>query len=196
MVAAPRSAATASRDDERLIFHVLNRVGFGPRPGDAERVRAIGVEKYIAEQLHPEKLRDAAANARLAEFSTLTLSSREIAEKFEIPQLEARRERKAATNNQDGTRRTTEGVRPGSDPPQRANLVVIELGEQKMLRAVYSERQLQEVLTDFWFNHFNVDARKGPARFMLTEYERDVIRPHVLGKFRDLLDAVAKSPAM
>ena len=59
---------------------------------------------------------------------------------------------------------------------------------------MYSERQLQEVLTDFWFNHFNVDARKGPVRFLLTEYERDAIRPHVLGRFRDLLDATAKSP--
>ena len=64
---------------------------------------------------------------------------------------------------------------------------MLELAEQKLLRAVYSERQLQEVLTDFWFNHFNVDARKGADRFLLTEYERDAIRPHVLGKFRDLL---------
>src|SRR5207253_10921303 len=84
-----------------------------------------------------------------------------------------------------------------ADPvQQKANLVVVELAEQKLLRAVYSERQLQEALTDFWFNHFNVDARKGPTRFMLTEYEREVIRPHVLGKFRDLLEADAKSPAM
>ena len=74
--------------------------------------------------------------------------------------------------------------------------MIVELAEQKVLRAVYSERQLQEVLTDFWFNHFNVDARKGRDRFMLTEYERDAIRPHVLGKFRDLLGATAKSPAM
>jgi uncharacterized protein (DUF1800 family) len=62
---------------------------------------------------------------------------------------------------------------------------MVELGEQKVLRAAYSDRQLEEVLTDFWFNHFNVDARKGRDRFMLTEYERDVIRPHVLGTFRD-----------
>ena len=74
--------------------------------------------------------------------------------------------------------------------------MLVELSEQKLLRAVYSERQLQEVLTDFWFNHFNVDARKGRDRFLLTEYERDAIRPHVLGKFRDLLGATAKSPAM
>jgi uncharacterized protein (DUF1800 family) len=73
---------------------------------------------------------------------------------------------------------------------------LVELGEQKVLRAAYSDRQLEEVLTDFWFNHFNVDARKGRDRFMLTEYERDVIRPHVLGTFRDLLGATAKSPAM
>jgi uncharacterized protein (DUF1800 family) len=73
---------------------------------------------------------------------------------------------------------------------------VLELSEQKLLRSIYSERQLQEVLTDFWFNHFNVDARKGRDRFMLTEYERDAIRPHVLGTFRDLLEATAKSPAM
>src|SRR5207253_3580914 len=79
---------------------------------------------------------------------------------------------------------------------QRANAVVMELSEQKILRAIYSERQLQEVLTDFWFNHFNVDARKGPDRFMLTEYERETIRPRVLGRFRDLLGATAKSPAM
>ena len=79
---------------------------------------------------------------------------------------------------------------------QQANSVMVELAEQKLLRAVYSERQLQEVLTDFWFNHFNVDARKGADRFLLTEYERDAIRPHVLGKFRDLLGATAKSPAM
>ena len=79
---------------------------------------------------------------------------------------------------------------------QRKQEVVEELSEQKILRAAYSERQLQEVLTDFWFNHFNVDAGKGATQLYLTEYERDAIRPHVLGKFRDLLGATAKSPAM
>jgi uncharacterized protein (DUF1800 family) len=73
---------------------------------------------------------------------------------------------------------------------------LIELSAQKLLRAIYSDRQLEQVLTDFWFNHFNVDARKGPVRMMLTEYEREAIRPHVLGRFRELLGATAKSPAM
>src|SRR5205814_5661599 len=71
-----------------------------------------------------------------------------------------------------------------------------ELTQAKLLRAIYSERQLDEVMTDFWMNHFNVFINKGPDRYMLTSYERDVIRPHVLGKFKDLLVATAKSPAM
>src|SRR5207247_9077603 len=78
----------------------------------------------------------------------------------------------------------------------RDRQLVSGVSQQKLLQAIYSERQLQELLTDFWFNHFNVDARKGRDRFMLTEYDRDAIRPHVLGRFRDLLGATAKSPAM
>ncbi len=75
-------------------------------------------------------------------------------------------------------------------------MVARDLTEGKLLRAVYSNRQLDEVLTDFWFNHFNVFLDKGADRYLVTEYERDVIRPHVLGKFKDLLEATAKSPAM
>src|SRR5580704_8261260 len=113
------------------------------------------------------------------------------AEQYAMPLIEARRDTKQAQAASDGAE---QAKRP--DPlQQKANGVLVELSEQKMLRAVYSDRQLDEVLTDFWFNHFNVDARKGPDRFMLTEYERDTIRPRVLGKFRDLLEATAKSPA-
>jgi len=75
-------------------------------------------------------------------------------------------------------------------------VVARDLVEGKLLRAIYSDRQLEEVLTDFWYNHFNVFLEKGADRYLVTEYERDVIRPHVLGNFRDLLEATAKSPAM
>jgi uncharacterized protein (DUF1800 family) len=75
-------------------------------------------------------------------------------------------------------------------------VVVDELMQAKLLRAIYSERQLDEVMTDFWINHFNVFINKGADRYLLTSYERDAIRPHVLGKFEDLLVATAKSPAM
>ena len=184
------SAASLPNDDKAIV-HVLNRVGFGPRPGDIEKVRAMGLQTYIDQQLHPERIPDASMDARLAGLTTLRLSSREIAQQFALPALMARRDRK-----QDAKQSDTAPPRVPNALQQRANQVMVELSQQKLLRAAYSERQLQEVLTDFWFNHFNVDARKGQDRFMLTEYERDAIRPHVLGKFRDLLEATAKSPAM
>jgi uncharacterized protein (DUF1800 family) len=181
--------------DDATIASVLNRVGFGPRPGDVERVKTLGVPSYLDQQLHPEHLSDQAVDARLADLSTLRMSSHDLAEQFERPAMEARLKRQSQ-----------DGGAPAQTPPeqpeipdairQQAARPMVELSAQKILRAAYSERQLQEVLVDFWFNHFNVDARKGPDRFLLTAYERDVIRPHVLGKFRDLLGATAKSPAM
>src|SRR5712692_8765099 len=186
------SGAAAPPADDQAIIHVLNRIGFGPRPGDVERVRPIGIQRYIDAQLRPDRIPDAGMSARLAGLDTIRRSSRQIADEIERPQLEARRERK---QNAKDDAPSAEPKQP--DPlQQKGNSVVVELSEQKLLRAVYSERQLQEVLTDFWFNHFNVDARKGRDRFLLTEYERETIRPHVLGKFRDLLEATAKSPAM
>ncbi len=186
--------AAAFPKDDKTIVHALNRLSFGPRPGDIDRVRQLGVERYIEQQLHPEHMADSGLQARLAGLDTIGLSSRAIADQYERPVLEARREKQQRMKADAGG-----GEEPPKQPDpqqQRANKVVLELAEQKILRAVYSDRQLQEVLTDFWFNHFNVDARKGVDRFLLTEYERDVIRPHVLGKFRDLLEATAKSPAM
>jgi uncharacterized protein (DUF1800 family) len=188
-LAAPPPSAAPFPDDEKTIVHVLNRIGFGARPGDVENVKRIGLLNYIDQQLHPERIADEAMSARLAHLTTVGLSGQEISRQFEQPLLEARRERRQmqASGNQAPL------VMPGQ---QGANRVVVELSEHKLLRAIYSERQLQEVLTDFWFNHFNVDARKGRVRFLLTEYERDAIRPHVLGSFRELLGATAHSPAM
>ena len=184
------SAATLP-DDEASIVHVLNRVTFGARASDVDAVRQMGLQRYIEEQLHPEQIPDTAMQARLAHLETIDLSSADISRRFEQPMLEARREqRQAAASRPSRTRRAS---RPcARDAQQQANGVLVELSEQKLLRAIYSERQLQEVLTDFWFNHFNVDARKGRDRFLLTEYEREAIRPHVLGRFRDLLGATAE----
>jgi uncharacterized protein (DUF1800 family) len=198
VLATSRPAATTHAADragdkagDKTIVHVLNRIAFGPRPGDVERVRAIGIDRYIDQQLHPQRVADPGMAARLSDLASIGMSSREIAREYELPQLQARRERKQ------NAQADPAGAPTKPDPlRQKANGVIVELAEQKVLRAIYSERQLEEVLTDFWFNHFNVDARKGPARFMLTEYERETIRPHVLGKFRDLLEATAKSPAM
>ena len=186
--AAPAPATEAS------IVHVLNRIGYGPRPGDIERVRRIGIDAYIDQQLHPERIRDEGMQARLDGMTTLLLSTSELLERYQQPALQARRQRQqAAANNPTGSAPDRPMPNPNMEPP---NLPLLELSQQKLLRAIYSDRQLEEVLTDFWFNHFNVDARKGPTRMMLTEYEREAIRPHLFGRFRDLLGATAKSPAM
>jgi uncharacterized protein (DUF1800 family) len=185
--------------DDAAARHVLNRLGFGGTPEDVAAVRQTGVARYIDEQLHPERIDDRGVADRLAAFATLHLDSHTLAEKYEQPLLDARRNEKQTAGNAGSGAPPAAGARPQmrmSAEREAANLPLAELSQQKVLRAVYSERQLQEVLTDFWFNHFNVDARKGPERFLLTEYERDVIRPHVLGRFRDLLGATAKSPAM
>jgi len=120
--------------------------------------------------------------------STLTLSTRELASDYFIPAMRARRE---ARNRAD--RPPT----PGDAGIRRQRRVPLEeLSQQKILRAAFSDRQLEEVMTDFWFNHFNVFAGKGATAVYLVEYEREAIRPHVFGKFRDLLRATATSPAM
>ncbi len=214
--------AITSQADLRTILHVLNRTSFGPTPGDLERVQRFGLSAYIDEQLHPERLADDAVEVRLAALHGLEVTAREFAVSFYQPMIAARQQ---FTNTQKGpvgarlpilrghllpiaaASLPAEG-RPTAiiqQPPltldevvlQRKNQEVFEaLQAQKLLRAVYSERQLQEVLTDFWFNHFNVDATKIEDRPVLVEYERAAIRPYVLGKFRDLLGATAHSPAM
>ena len=195
--------AVPSSPDDRTILHVLNRIGFGPRPGDVERVRAAGLRAYIEEQLHPERLPDADMGARLEGLTTITKSTQELAADYFIPALQMRREqqRRAASRDTAKDPETPAPRREQLTPEQRAALraqqtVLAELAQQKILRAAYSERQLQEVMVDFWFNHFNVFSGKGLTRLYLTAYERDAIRPHALGRFRDLLGATAASPAM
>jgi uncharacterized protein (DUF1800 family) len=212
---APASAVPAHPDD-RTIIHVLNRIGFGPRPGDVERVRAIGLQAYIDRQLRPDKVDDPQIGARLASLDTLNKSSREIAEQYLMPaqvlRVQQRQQAAAApamaVPDLPSPSTTTPSPAPPASQPREmrtpeqieagkaARAVMTDLTEQKVLRAVYSERQLEEVMVDFWFNHFNVFAGKGQTRGYLTEYERDTIRPRVLGKFRDLLGATAQSPAM
>jgi uncharacterized protein (DUF1800 family) len=357
-------------EEQKRAVHALNRLTFGPRPGDVQQVMAMGVEKWIDLQLHPERISDSTIESRLEPFRTLRMSSREMAEEFpdnaivkqvmdgkrpmpsdpakravyqvQIARLEERQEKEerreeavaasvaqparaaetpamdatagdasagaktqeelaaaeaarpdavpatAADNNlaspmsasngnasaagnspandmaATSTAKNATNARPmddpdarrreerlyadlavqslldlppdqrykkvmamspeeqiafadtvrggkgqeflaGLDPKQKETLqamnnpqsvITDELVEAKLLRAIYSERQLEEVMTDFWFNHFNVFIGKGADRVLLTSYERDVIRPHALGKFEDLLVATAKSPAM
>jgi uncharacterized protein (DUF1800 family) len=190
----PASAVPPTPDD-RTIVHVLDRMGFGPRPGDVDRVRTMGLQAYVEQQLRPDRLSNEGVVERLASLETLTLSSREIVEGYILPVQRLRRQQQAqepGASQESAPARNPELVQAA----RNARVVLDDMSSQKLLRAVYSQRQLEEVMVDFWFNHFNVFAAKGATRGYLTEYERDVIRPHVLGSFRDLLEATAKSPAM
>ncbi len=192
---APRLALPASAlpMDERIV-HVLDRLGYGPRPGDVERVRRMGLAAYIDGQLHPERIADDGVDAALAPYRTLALTTAELLREYPRPRPgpAARPAPGAAPADMDPPRQM---LAPGQRPRAPAR-VVAELQAAKLVRAVSSERQLQEVMVDFWFNHFNVYAQKGAARWMLTSYERDAIRPHALGRFRDLVLVTARHPAM
>jgi uncharacterized protein (DUF1800 family) len=194
--------AVPGAPDAVTIVHVLNRLGFGATAGDIAAVRRVGLAAYIEGQLHPERVADERMEARLSGFETLTRSTPELAREYFLPALALRRQRQGRPAQAPGSDapdavRMTDMRTPAALETMRAERSVLaELSQQKVLRAAYSERQLQEVLVDFWFNHFNVFAGKGPTRIYLTEYERDAIRPHVLGRFRDLLGATAHSPAM
>ncbi len=199
--AAPARSAVPAHPDDKTIVHVLNRIGFGPAPADVERIRHLGLARYIDQQLDPGSIPNADLATRLGPLLTLNLSTKQLAERYFVPAMMERR--RTARLQVDGTAApevTTMNQRSRT-PLERTLMtqerkVLSELAEQKVLRAAYSERQLEEVMVDFWFNHFNVFAGKGATRIYLTEYERDAIRPHVLGRFRDLLGATARSPAM
>lgn len=146
--------------DADAVRHALSRLTFGPRPGDVDRVRRVGLETWIDQQLDParqERARD------------------------------ARPQTSPATSPRFGSPR---------DARRAARAAIEDLASTRLQRAISSERQLEEMLVDFWFNHFNVFAGKGRVAMYLPAYERDAIRPHVLGRFRDLLGATARHPAM
>ena len=172
----------AANNDEANILHLLNRVTFGPTADDVAYVRRIGIEEYLQQQLHPASLPPSnALNQRLEALPDLNLPLVELAQKYGWANGMAKRD---------------------ASPDQRKDMnkekreVARDVAEAKILRAIMSPAQLQEVMTDFWMNHFNVDAGKGADAVFIGTYERDAIRPYALGKFRDLLGATARHPAM
>lgn len=176
----------AAGTTEAEALHVLNRLAFGPRPGDVARVMTIGVDAYIDEQLHPEPIPPPASLSE--HLKKLTESEQSQADLI----ITYRKVIKAAMA--DGT-----GGAPGGGLAMRNALykrMAIRFGEERLLPAIESPRQLEEVMVDFWFNHFNVVAGKGLDHVLIADYERNAIRPHVLGRFRDLLGATARHPAM
>jgi uncharacterized protein (DUF1800 family) len=252
---AQQRAQSARQGDDRRVQHVLNRMGFGARPGDVERVKALGLDRYIEQQLHPEMISDEVAEAKVRNLDVLRMTTAELYAKFPQPGLLLKRMERQGTlppelaglrenkgkeagvaappglaskeGKEDDAAMTADGAnkKPSADampkadenglaagkgkeyreairdyylqnnlrPPQQ---IVAQLQASRILRAVYSERQLQEAMVDFWTNHFNVFAGKGADKWLLVSYDRDTIRPNAMGKFYDLLLATAQSPAM
>ena len=182
---------------DQQIIQALNRLTFGPRPGDALKVRAIGLDKWIDQQLHPEKINDSAIDQFVARYPAINQDQDDLLAQYTQQQRE-RREVKRERADSNMTAADSMALR--QQLQQRGNLtrqVVTQLQSSRVARAVASERQLQEVMTDFWENHFSIYAQKGgPEPYYLRDFDQNVVRPRALGKFRDLLEAVAQSPAM
>lgn len=197
----PRVNASSARLDHRelaadqQVIHALNRLTFGARPGDVTKVRAIGLDTWIDQQLHPERIDNASLDRFIASYSILNQDQSGLLVQYASAQRERRVFKREAGDNTAGISRDDSIAMRSMGTSRRA--VAGQLQSARVARAVSSNRQLEEVMTDFWLNHFNIFAMKGPAGpFYAATYESEVIRPNSLGKFRDLLGAVAKSPAM
>lgn len=157
--AVPRHLATVESAEIDPDFHLLSRAAFGPWPGDLERVKSMGRDAWLEEQLHPENIADTLCDLRARRFESLYFS-------------------------------------PGDAYEFRKPVLREELTRHALLRAIYSRRQLFEVMVEFWTDHLNIDLEKGDCIFLKPSDDRDVIRKHALGNFRDLIRASATSPAM
>jgi len=178
----PHCISAAEIPSQLKALHVLNRLGFGPRPGDIQRVNAMGIENYIHRQLFPETIPETPAiSQKLNELTTYSLNPNELFEEYGPPPR-------------------VNGVSPdpemAKEQRKRARIILQETIKVKLMRAIESPRQLQEVMVDFWYNHFNVYAQKGLDHLWVGNYENEAIRPYALGRFRDLLEATSRHPAM
>jgi len=209
-------------------------LGYGARPGDVEKVKAMGLQKYIDQQLNPGGINDQVAEDKVKNLEVFKMSTAEVFAKYPNPgallnMLEGRN-RNNQNNNNAKNNQTPSGEMPppmdGKAPPEQqanpngttqeqqrqrrqqlaaiyqkydlrpANQLIPQIIGNRLLRDVYSEKQLQEVMVDFWQNHFNVYAGKAAVRWYIPSYERDVLRKNALGNFKDLVVGTSQHPAM
>ena len=187
--AAARQAGLADApalSEEEMVEHLLARLTFGPRQQDRARVAQLGLAAFVEEQLHPEELEDSVVEPQLAAFDTVHLGADLLVQQLVAQRKMREEEEKREEMVKQPSPAAVRG--PGYD-------YVAQLSQEKVLRTVFSQRQLQEQLVDFWFNHFNVFAGKDLESALLPDYER-VLRANALSTFPDLLEATAHSPAM
>jgi len=171
-------------------FHALNRLAYGARPGEADSLARFGVIRWIERQLDPDHISDDHIAEREREFKILDYNRSDLAGRYRDATRERQRQQREAAATGDSTRRRD------ARPMQEFRELGGELQQLAIVRAALSERQLREVMVDFWTNHFNVFVGKGADRFLLPSYIEETIRPRALGRFEDLLSATAESPAM
>ncbi len=191
----------AGLSERAAAAHLLNRFTFGATPGEVDEVVRIGLEKWFEQQLNANQPDDS-LNALLAKYNALQLTNSQVVNEYPRQGTVIKMAVKEGLINKDSVKNDKKEFRSwilaymlqkGYKPEQE---LFRQFVCQKILRAAYSNNQLQEVLTDFWFNHFNVSITKNDCAEFIPAYERDVIRPNVLGRFDNLLLATAKSPAM
>ncbi len=190
----PPALAASALTPEQKAVHALNRLSYGPRPGEVEKLTAGGdgaVWEFVEEQLAAQTLDDSALDARLSELNALNMSIPELQQQFQRLD-EIAKARGVDLGNPEARRVLLSQV----DTDHLLRRLDEEVLDAKLVTATEGRRQLQALLVDFWFNHFNVNRDKGPVHWMVMPYERDAIRPHVYGRFRDMLGSVAHSPAM
>jgi uncharacterized protein (DUF1800 family) len=194
---AHAQSALAAAPEAGPALHLLQRATYGARAQDLAAVLELGRDAWLDRQLHPERIADDAVAARLAAYPTVGLSMGALMRDY------APRPQPAPAMMDSATGRPRRPDPAQLTPEQRRELqmrnparLMGDLVGAKLTRAVYSERQLEEVMTDFWFNHFNVFFGKGIDRYLIADYEREAIRPHVFGRFEDMLRATARHPAM
>ncbi len=198
----------AGLTDRQAAAHLLNRFTFGPKPGQVDEVLKMGLEKWFVQQLQAN-LPDNDLRQRLAPYSSLSMNNEQIAyyypsngqvSKLAIDEGVITKEETKNNNSEDKETRVAYKAKISAFMQEKGfkpqGQLQRELINQKIVRAAYTENQLQEILTSFWFNHFNVSLTNQKCTHYVTSYEKDVIRPNVLGKFETLLLATAKSPAM
>ncbi len=180
--AAAQQTPRAGLSPREQAEYVLDRLAYGPRPGDVARVMAMGVDAYVDRQLDPESIPENPRVAQeLAPLTTLHMTPVELFRDYGPPRPAP------------GMKRDPEQVKAAR---QRGRIVLQQLIAARFACALNSNRQLEQVMTEFWFNHFNIFAEKGLDYVWIGSFEAQAIRPNALGRFRDLLEATAKHPAM
>ncbi len=198
-----KSAEVITLSKRQRELHILNRLTFGANEESLRLISQIGIERFIEMQLNPDSINDYQLDSAIAKYEVLNLSTDEIFKKYPNPAGLLRASMRSNNPGSDADRNLSRqnrremlqkiykqyNLRP-------AGQIMQQVQSARINRAAYSKKQLEEVMVDFWSNHFNVYSRKAATRWFIPSYERDVIRKHALGNFRDLLVGTAQHPAM